>query len=358
MKNFDSRTYSINDFLEWEKNDQLELSPKFQRKSVWSETGRSYLMDTIIRGLHIPKVFIRQKINFNNRKSIREVVDGQQRLRTILSYINDGFKISQKHNEKFGGYYFSELSEIDEDIQSSILNYEISVDLLVNMPDSDVLDVFSRLNSYAVTLNEQEKINANHFSSFKILADELAKKYNSFWIESKIFSEQKILRMEDVNLTADLLIACIEGIKEKKKIRFYYDKYEKDFTEDINLLQERFCSIMNIIIKVFKGTLSNTSFKRIHIFYSLFTALYHIYYGIPGIERNFILDDTKERTLSKILMSLSHIDYIYEQIENNNEKLTIEEKNFIDASRRATTDTSKRKLRTEYIIKLIANDFK
>src|SRR5207245_2074840 len=99
MKNFDSRTYSINDFLEWEDKKQLELSPKFQRRSVWTDTARSYLMDTIVRGKPIPKIFIRQKINPQTRVSIREVVDGQQRLRTILSYLRDGFQISNKEQE-------------------------------------------------------------------------------------------------------------------------------------------------------------------------------------------------------------------------------------------------------------------
>lgn len=98
MKNFDSRTYSINDFLEWQVNNQLELNPKFQRRSVWSDRARSYLMDTIVRGKPIPKIFIRQKINPTTKASIREVVDGQQRLRTILSYLNDGFMISKRHH--------------------------------------------------------------------------------------------------------------------------------------------------------------------------------------------------------------------------------------------------------------------
>jgi hypothetical protein len=57
MKNFDSRIYSINDFLEWSDKKQLQLSPKFQRKAVWSDASKSYLIDTIIRGKPIPKCF-------------------------------------------------------------------------------------------------------------------------------------------------------------------------------------------------------------------------------------------------------------------------------------------------------------
>ena len=85
MKSFDSRVYSVGDYREWSESGQLVLSPRFQRREVWTETARSYLMDTIIRGLPIPKVFIRQIIDPSSGKSVREVVDGQQRLRTILS---------------------------------------------------------------------------------------------------------------------------------------------------------------------------------------------------------------------------------------------------------------------------------
>src|SRR5476651_2166971 len=50
MKNFDSRTYSINDFREWNDRQQLELAPRFQRRDVWTDKARSFLMDTILRG--------------------------------------------------------------------------------------------------------------------------------------------------------------------------------------------------------------------------------------------------------------------------------------------------------------------
>ena len=252
MKNFDSRTYSINDFLEWNDKSQLQLSPKFQRKSVWTDAARSFLIDTIIRGKPIPKVFIRQKLNINTRQSIREVVDGQQRLRTILSFLNDGFAISKKHNEKFGGYYFSQLHSIDEDIQSQILNYEISVDLLVNLPDEEILDIFSRLNSYAVTLNEQEKIHASHFSAFKILVDKIAHKYNDFWIDNKILTNQKVLRMEDATLVGDLIIAMVEGIQSKKQIKSFYNKYEKDCHIDVKKIELQFDNVIEYIKKYFQ----------------------------------------------------------------------------------------------------------
>lgn len=359
MKNFDSRTYSINDFLEWEKNNQLELNPNFQRRSVWNDNARSYLMDTIIRGLPMPKVFIRQKINVMTRNSIREVVDGQQRLRTILSYLSDGFVISKQHNPQYGGLYFSQLNQVDEEVQANILNYEISVDLLVNMSDPNVLDIFSRLNSYSVTLNEQEKINADHFSPFKLLADSIAKKYYLFWIDNKIISEKKCLRMDDVNLTADLLIAMLEGIKEKKKIKTYYDIYEKHFDANVEDLSMRFDFVMNVIQEIFGNNLKETEFTRVHLFYSLFTAIYHIQYGLNGLGdigmQNMQLDDLNPVLLSKIRHQLDRVNYIFDTAEKDIMLLSKDEQMFIDYSRRATTDASKRTERTKYLIKLITD---
>ena len=97
MKKFDTRVYSISDFLEWQNNDLLELSPNFQRRSVWTEKAKPYLIDTIISGKSIPKILISQLLN--GLRSIRVVVDGQQRLRAILGFINGDFKISRAHNK-------------------------------------------------------------------------------------------------------------------------------------------------------------------------------------------------------------------------------------------------------------------
>ena len=52
-------------------------------------------MDSIVREKPIPKIFIRQDIDPKTKTTVREVVDGQQRLRTIFSFLQDGFKINK-----------------------------------------------------------------------------------------------------------------------------------------------------------------------------------------------------------------------------------------------------------------------
>lgn len=349
MKNFDSRTYSINDFLEWDEKNQLEIQPKFQRRSVWSDTARSYLMDTIVRGKPIPKIFIRQRINPQTRASLREVVDGQQRLRTILSYLRDGFVISKRHNDRYGGYYFSQLAEVDPDIQTNILNYELSVDLLVNMPDEEILDVFSRLNSYAVILNDQERINAQHFGPFKTLADQIAHTLNEFWLTNGILTEQQILRMGDVNLTADLLIAMTAGIKSKKQISSFYGLYEKNFLHDPSDLNIRFRNVIQMIISVFGSRLKSSEFRRVHLFYTLFTAFYHRTFGLPELDPS--PGPFSENQYPRVANALGKVDEIF--AEPDVKQLAEDEIQFLQDCRRATTDSTVRLRRTKYILSLL-----
>lgn len=346
MKSFDSRVYSVGDFVEWNSSGQLVLSPRFQRRVVWADTARSYLMDTIIRGLPIPKVFIRQKIEPSTGRSIREVVDGQQRLRTILSFVNDGFILKSGHNSEFGGKLFSELPE---EKQLDILNYEISTDLLVNLSDGQILDIFSRLNSHAVVLNEQEKINANHFGEFKKLADEMAHEHFEYWIKNKIIRDSQVMRMADVSLAADLLIAMCDGIQSKKQIRVYYAQYEKDFAFNYGELENQFQETLVKIVEIYPEGLQNSEFRRVHIYYSLFTAVFHLLYGLKGISGGG--QGLVARNLDRVRNRLDHVEWLFSDIDPL--ELTKSDQQFLSDSRRATTDAAVRQRRTEYLLQLI-----
>ncbi len=267
-----------------------------------------------------------------------------------MSFMKDGFIVSKKHNKKYGGLYFSQLNQINDEIQSLILNYEIAVDLLVNMSDPDVLDVFSRLNSYSITLNDQEKINANHFSEFKSLADSTAHRNNNFWIKNKIISEQKVLRMFDVQMSADLLIGMIEGVRSKKQIKKQYAIYEKEFHSDIDDLENKFNSTIDLISKIFNNNLSKREFKRSHVFFSIFISIYHLNYGGSNINRP--LGPVQEQDIAKISQKLEHVDFIFKTEEKQN--LTDDDNQFLEDCRRATTDTAVRIRRSEYLIDIMS----
>jgi len=143
QQQFDTLLVTVKELVEWNKTGELVLQPKFQRRDVWSDKARSYLIDTIIRGKPIPKLYMRIVSNPRSKRIVREVVDGQQRLKSVLLFLGDNFKISRTHNDDYGGKYFSEM----DDVRDDIIGYKFSIDALEEMPDEEVHDIFARLNT-------------------------------------------------------------------------------------------------------------------------------------------------------------------------------------------------------------------
>jgi len=85
-------------------------------------------------------------------------------------------------------------------------------------------------------------------------------------------TSRNILRMQEVNLVADILIAMREGIKSKKQIKKYYDQYEESFDDDVEEIAERFDAVIATIGLIFPEGLTASEFSRNHLFYSLFST--------------------------------------------------------------------------------------
>ncbi len=248
-------------------------------------------------------------------------------------------------------------SQLPEEAQSSFLSFEIAVDLLINLPDSEILDIFARLNSYAVVLNEQEKINASHFGPFKVLADKIGFVYNEYWTTQRILTPQQILRMQEVNLVADILIAIIEGIKSKKQIKRYYSIYENDFPHDTDVLEYRFNEVIKYIALLFPEGLSNTEFRRNHLFYTLFTAVYHCLFGLRDFaHKGQEVPSIDLSTESGVQTARNGLDIVSEIFEAEPGALRGAAAQFLQDSRRATTDEAVRERRTQFTLGLMKGD--
>lgn len=113
MKAFETTSYTIKDLYDSHKRKELVLSPKFQRRPIWEYKAKSYLIDTLLRGLPVSMVFIREEVldRTKDYRQQKEVVDGQQRLRAIFDFIDDGFSVSGSHNRNYGGKKFPDLPE-------------------------------------------------------------------------------------------------------------------------------------------------------------------------------------------------------------------------------------------------------
>jgi len=270
-------SYRIADFREWNERGELVLVPEFQRRPVWHSKARSYLIDTIIRGLPIPPIYVREVIDPRTQKVIREVIDGQQRLRAVLDFIAGPLKIQKTHNQELAGKSFRNLSEED---RGKFLRYAFSVNLVEQANYEDILDIFARINSYTMTLNRQERLNAKYFGEFKTTVYRLGREYASFWKENGILTDRQIVRMTEAELVSELLVAMLDGLQDKKKsLEKFYEKYDDQFPQR-RQLENRFKRCMSTIGKIFGSELSRLAFKRRALFYSLFCVIYDLLYGL------------------------------------------------------------------------------
>ena len=279
MKNFDTRTYNVSDFVEWDSRNQLELSPDFQRRSVWSQKAKSYLIDTIIRGKPIPKLLITQEIQ--DRRNVRIVVDGQQRLRAILEFVEGGFPISRAHSREFAGRRFDRLPD---DVKNEFMKYEIGVDLLYDLPYKEILDVFARLNTYTVKLNGQELLNAKYVGYFKQQVYNLGYRYVDYFLDAEVVTKSQVTRMIEAELSSDLVIALLDAVQTNKNVEQFYRRYEDDF-DKMDMVEKRFDDVMSYLSEIYPAVeLSKSNWSRYHLFYTLFTVVGHGLYGLGGLD--------------------------------------------------------------------------
>ena len=279
MLKFQAQVYRINDISGWHDRRELRLAPDFQRRRVWSPRGRSYLIDSIVRGMPLPQFFVREIVLPKEKRTVREVIDGQQRISAILGYLAGEFSVLPMHNTAVAGLHCDSLPEMT---QKEFLSFPLSVNILEGAEDADVLEIFARLNSYSVPLNLQERLNARHVGAFKQAIVELAKDHLAFWIRNKILTAQGVARMRDMEFTAELVGAMLRGLQNQKRVvPILFSELDAEF-QAYRYIRPRLAQLLEFTQAIFAGGLEGTAFRRTSLFYSLYCALYDCQYGLTA----------------------------------------------------------------------------
>lgn len=270
--------YRIADLVDWYEQGKLELSPHFQRGAVWTPPARTYLIDTIIRQLPMPKVFMRTRIDARTRQAVREIVDGQQRLRAVFDFVADKMTLGPRAGE-YAGLRFSDL-EVED--QESFLGYSIAVDQLVNASNEDVLEVFARINSYSVPLNPAETRHATYQGDFKWTVRAVARHWTVLWDRFQVVSIRNRVRMQDDSLVAEMFGILLEGVQDggQKRIDGLYKKYDSNFTSQDEVLS-KISYVLQIMVSQLLEPLEGTALLRAPHFLLLYAACARVLVGIP-----------------------------------------------------------------------------
>ncbi len=248
---------------------EVVVNREYQRSgSIWPPAARSYLIETIILGYPMPKLALHLKTDIRSRKTVKEIVDGQQRSRAIFAFFSDEFAITQG---KFAG---KRLSQLDEEDQRAFLDYSISVDLFVGATQDEIREVFRRINSYMVPLNAQEKRHAKYQGEFKWFMVELTRRYTQALKDMGVFSENQLVRMNDAVLLSEIVAAFGSGIvsASESRINNLYGEFDKTFVQREDYSRR----IDQIFAQIFVWPdIHNTVLMKPYNFYSIALAITH-----------------------------------------------------------------------------------
>ena len=289
-------TLQVSDIVIWFRNKELTINETFQRRSIWTPAAKTFLIDTLLRELPIPKIYIRTQIDPVTQSSLREVVDGQQRIRAITEFAENKLRLTKRSDEYGGKKYL----DLDDDAKQRFLGYTLGVEQLLNASDDDVLEVFRRLNSYTVTLNGAERRHAEFQTEFKWAVRRAAEDWKDFIEKNRILSIKQRFRMLDDELFAQLFGVFINGIQDGGAGRLnalYKQLSDETFDDEMRkAVRQKLDSVLEYLRTNFGGYLSGELGTPYHLL-MIVAGYAHHRYGIPDGQIEDMPRDARSQSL-------------------------------------------------------------
>ncbi|MBS1733621.1 MAG: DUF262 domain-containing protein [Bacteroidetes bacterium] len=253
--NFSFEEWTLKKLIEIYDSKKLNLNPPYQRGDIWTLPAKKKLIDSIKLDYPLPAFFL--YLDGNNY----EMVDGQQRTRTILGYSKGLFPDLNK-------------IKIDKTDQSFFFEkYKISICLIKEAKAQEIEDFYYRVNKFGTKLNRPEIIKSQYANTnLQNLVEKIADSSN--FDSLNLFTDKNLDRLNDLDFVAELLTLTRFGITERK---FTVDKFyeDKDFNvaeaEDLEKRFNKILSIIHLLNQLYP--IKNTRYKQRADFYTLFSFL-------------------------------------------------------------------------------------
>lgn len=241
-------TMSVSSVMSWLKLGTINLNPEYQRDSVWKKEQKVYLIDTILKGYDIPKLYI-----LKLKDDTYDVVDGQQRIRTLNEFIEDEFSLSASGYE--GEYSGRKFSQLPPKVRGSIDEFELHIVELTGdrWTDEVIRDIFLRLQK-GTPLNPAEKRRALT-GGVATVVSELAS--HAFFSECSQISDSRF-GYEDA--AAKILHLVFEGEKHGLKAAAIAKTYKVN--KDLSSGDKRVQAIKRAMNYLSKAMSGNPYFKK------------------------------------------------------------------------------------------------
>lgn len=254
-----STNTTISIFYEQHSLNKYNYDPPYQRDyNVWDEIQKSFLIDSIFKNFPIPAIFLEQKIE--KGKTSYDVIDGKQRLNTIIQFIENAVSLPKDFGtdeygySKMNGLKMSEielLAETDESVKdflNSFWSYVVNIEY-IEQPNEKIVDsIFDRLNRGGERLNGAELRKAKYYDT--ILYQSIFKVANNEALAPMIKRLDKT-RLEHISFVTELYLMTYtnevtNGVE--KDIDKQFEKYVNGFDyEKSKIVDEKVIAVANIV---------------------------------------------------------------------------------------------------------------
>jgi len=229
--------------------------PDYQREMAWDDARQSKFIESVLLGLPIPYIFVADVPDEENEARL-EIIDGTQRIRTLARFLSNELKLENLEKlEKLNNFAFSDLPLSR---QRRFNRTTLRMIQLTEKATEDIRrDMFERINTGSVVLNEMEKRRGIQRGPFLEFIDRLSEdpKFRSLCP----FSESLIARREPQEFVLRFF-AYLNNYKNfKRQVNEFLNEYLKknnkgDFNHEV--MQNEFESMLNFIEKYFPNGFS------------------------------------------------------------------------------------------------------
>ncbi len=139
------------------RRDSIDFSPPYQRKGrLWSVQDKAFLIDTILNGFDVPKLYLADfqygNSTLNEKKLAYAIIDGKQRLEAVFDFfenkllLDNRFILRSDPTLKLGGLSLKDLRRNYRYIADEFENFSFDIMSVIAEDEKDVNELFVRLN--------------------------------------------------------------------------------------------------------------------------------------------------------------------------------------------------------------------
>ncbi|MGO8114938.1 DUF262 domain-containing protein [Rhizobium leguminosarum] len=217
-------TQDISWFLDQHSVERLDLDPPYQRRSVWTSKDRRYFLDTLFRGYPCPPIYLHKTIDPTGA-SIFHVVDGKQRIETIIRFAQGRIRLPENYgDDRLNNKRWPDIIG-DTEIRNRFLNYPFVVEYFDDVDSSVVNEIFERMNKNSRKLTQQELRNARFDGWFSRQVDSEVDEL--VWKQIGIVTTGRARRMADVQFIAELFMILLNS----QIVGFNHDSIDLAYAE-------------------------------------------------------------------------------------------------------------------------------